>query len=104
MACPRRKVAEPAGIARGGRGRSSADLRLQQRPTGRSPARQAMTPDKHTPGRARRFRGMDAVVLEDERGSIVGNPTSPTPRRYVIGAKPLRQKGSGARKGIFVRT
>ena len=46
---------------------------------------------------------MDAVVLEDERGSILRNPTSLTPRDLRRGVKPLRQKGSCAWKGILVR-
>ena len=57
---------------------------------------------QHSPGGTGRSRGMDAVVLEDERGSILRNPTSLTPRRYVSGVKPLRQKGSRAWKGILV--
>ena len=45
---------------------------------------------------------MDAVVLEDERDGILRNPTSLTPAIYVNGVKPLREKGSGAWKGILV--
>ena len=45
---------------------------------------------------------MDAVVLEDERGSILRDPTSLTPTIYVSGVKPLRQKGSCAWKGVLV--
>ena len=44
---------------------------------------------------------MDAVVLEDERGSILRNPTRLTPRRDGSGVKPLQHKRSGARKGIL---
>ena len=57
---------------------------------------------QHPSGCFGRSRGMDAVVLEDERGSILRNPTSLTPTAYVPGAKPLRQKGCGAWKGILV--
>ena len=57
---------------------------------------------QHPSGCFGRSRGMDAVVLEDERGSILRDPTSLTPTIYVSGVKPLRQQGSGAWKGVLV--
>jgi len=41
-------------------------------------------------------------MLEDIGGGILWNPTGFPPCRDVLGAKPLRYKGSGAWKGILV--
>ena len=49
-----------------------------------------------------RVHGIDAVVIEDERGSLLWNPTSLTPAFHVYGVKPLRQRGSRAWEGILV--
>ena len=54
------------------------------------------------PGLGGRAHSIDAVVLEDEWGGILRNPTSLTPPIYVLGAKPFCHKGSGAWKGILV--
>ena len=59
---------------------------------------------QHPPGRTGRFRGMDAVVLEDKRDSILRNPTSLTPRRDGRRGKPLQHKRSCTWKGILGRS
>ena len=56
---------------------------------------------QHRPCLRARAGCSDAVVREDERNCILGNPTSLTPCGYGSGVKPLCHKGSRTRKGIL---
>ncbi len=58
--------------------------------------------EQDLPGCTGRAGRSDAVVLKDEGGGVFWNPAGLAPCRDVNGVKPLRNRGSGAWKGILV--